>query len=146
MEKKRFHLKEDHIKLLQNMNIRWNNKGYGSPEVDSKRPFGNSGTKDIEEDICDYLNLNKNNEDDIEYARNIYDGLDVAMEIVLSLKTFDSGVFEAEKYGGEWSRVAVEHDGECPSCNEHVSLSIASMYGEWKCSECGVKQAINLDR
>jgi hypothetical protein len=37
-----FKLTEQHITLLRNMYVRWNNCETGAPEIDPKRPYGNS--------------------------------------------------------------------------------------------------------
>lgn len=39
-----------HIKLLQRMNVRWGTIEFGAPEIDGKRPYGNSSVvQDIRE-------------------------------------------------------------------------------------------------
>lgn len=146
MTKETFYLKQDHLRLLEQINICWDDEEYGVPKVDNDQPIGNSVSEPIENKLCDCLNINDRDGKDVEYANKIYNELDTAMQIVLSNKTFKTGVFEREKSSDNWSRIAVEHDGSCPACDKRVSLSIASMYGKWKCSECNVTQAINLDR
>lgn len=37
-----FNLKEEHIKLLRAMYVGWSDCEYGAPEIDPKRPYGNS--------------------------------------------------------------------------------------------------------
>lgn len=146
MTKETFHLKQDHLRLLENINICWNSEEYGAPKVDNDQPLGDSISESLDSELLNYLNIDDSHKKDVDYAKQIYNELDTAMQIVLSDKTFDTGVFEKDEYSRNWSRIAVEHDGNCPSCDKRVSLSIASMYGEWKCSECDVTQAINLDR
>lgn len=41
-------IKPEHIKLLRRMNVRWGEVEFGAPEIDNKRPYGNS---DVIEDI-----------------------------------------------------------------------------------------------
>lgn len=146
MTKETFHLKQDHLRLLENINICWNNEEYGAPKVDNDQPLSDSISESLDSELLNYLNIDDSHKKDVDYAKQIYNELDTAMQIVLSNKTFDTGVFEKDEYSRNWSRIAVEHDGNCPSCDKRVSLSIASMYGEWKCSECDVTQAISLDR
>jgi hypothetical protein len=43
---------EDHVKLVSRLNLQWQNCEYGAPEVDPKRPYGNS---DVENDIREIL-------------------------------------------------------------------------------------------
>lgn len=146
MTKETFHLKRDHIRLLENINICWNNEEYGAPKVDNDQPLGYSISGSIGSELLNYLDIDARNKEDVDDAKQIYNELDTAMQIVLSNKTFDTGVFEKDECSRNWTRIAVEHDGNCPSCDKRVSLSIASMYGEWKCSECDVTQDISLDR
>lgn len=35
-------VRPEHIKLLRNMNVRWNDAMAGAPEISPKRPYGNS--------------------------------------------------------------------------------------------------------
>lgn len=42
----------DHLKLLDRMELRWENCEYGAPAVDCKRPYGNS---DVAGDIAEIL-------------------------------------------------------------------------------------------
>lgn len=150
---KTFHLTEDHVALLQHVNIRWTDAEYGGPGVDAKRPFGNSGCDYIEREICEYVGLEPVTEDrygtpvyDEEERREAvktYDRLDTALTVVLSCQTFTPGVFTADNYRDNWSRETVEHGGGCPACGADVSLSVAGMFGEWICKECGVLQEIS---
>lgn len=47
-----FVLKKEHIKLLKRAYISWNHCEYGAPEINPKRPYGNSN---VEEDIAEIL-------------------------------------------------------------------------------------------
>lgn len=38
----RFTITPQHLALLRNMNITWDNTGWGAPAVDGKRPYGSS--------------------------------------------------------------------------------------------------------
>ena len=37
-----FEIQPEHLKLLKNMYVGWSNCEFGAPEVDPKRPYGNS--------------------------------------------------------------------------------------------------------
>jgi len=37
--KKRFELKEEHLKLLRNMNVSWDECEFGAPAIDCKKPY-----------------------------------------------------------------------------------------------------------
>jgi len=44
-----------HLKLLRNMNVRWGTVECGAPEVDNKRPYGNSDVVDDVREITEML-------------------------------------------------------------------------------------------
>ena len=37
-----FHLTQNHLKMLRGMFVGWSDCEFGSPEIDPKRPYGNS--------------------------------------------------------------------------------------------------------
>lgn len=153
-----FHLTQDHIDLLQHVNIRWMDAEYGAPQVDPKRPFGNSGRSYIEREICEYLGLEPiatdregtdvYDDDEQREAVETYHELDTAMKIVLRCQTFTPGVFATSgKYKRDWKRqtagdLGLETGDECPVCNERVlePTSVVSvvitMAGDMKCRNC----------
>lgn len=51
-----FEVTHEHIKLLQRMYVGWQNCEYGAPEIDPKRPYGNS---DVQSDIIKILEWDK---------------------------------------------------------------------------------------
>jgi len=68
---------KEHLILLKNMNVGWQECEQGAPEIDPKRPYGNS---DVEGDICELLGIQRvsvNYEEgfrteDLEYAAKIH--------------------------------------------------------------------------
>lgn len=99
-----FILKEEHIKLLNNVFIQWNNAEFGAPEIDPKRPYGNSGTQ-IFVDMMDILNIEKkydmNDEiiitkDMYNYLYTLHKELETALQIILRLKSFRCGKYKKE--------------------------------------------------
>lgn len=110
-----FELTEDHITLLQEMNVRWDTSLFGGPGIDTKRPFGNSGSTVIKREICDMLGYESVATDehghdvydhaDVEEAMKVYTDLGKALQIVLHCQTFEPGVFETPKYHRDWERV-----------------------------------------
>lgn len=148
-----FELTEDHITLLQAMNIRWDSAMFGAPAGDTKRPFGSSGSGVIRREICDMLGYEPVTTDEFDHpvydnddedaALETYRECDTALQIVLSCQTFEPGVFEKQEYTRDWERVAVEHGDECPGCGAEVSTAVAGMFGEWHCNACGVKQWVS---
>ena len=53
--KKLFELTEEHIKLLRQMCVSWDDCEFGAPAIDCKRPYGNS---DVYSDIAKILGGN----------------------------------------------------------------------------------------
>ena len=89
----RFTLTEDHIKLLSNFYIEWDDNYNGAPCVDCKRPYGNRG---VVADVCRILGwesivdmhgeetftLEQANE-----AQRLHEETQTALQIILCCKT-----------------------------------------------------------
>lgn len=95
-----FELKEEHIKLLSNAIIRWQDCEYGAPEISPKRPYGNSY---VEGDIANILWKTNDDyeltEEQNEYCRKVHEETLIALQIILSCKTFTPGVYyKADEY------------------------------------------------
>ncbi|MCU1325011.1 MAG: hypothetical protein JWN34_381, partial [Bryobacterales bacterium] len=56
-----FFVTSEHLKLLQRMCVGWQDCEYGAPEIDPKRPYGNSS---VEYDILEILGVKPDSEDD----------------------------------------------------------------------------------
>ncbi|HMG44609.1 MAG TPA: hypothetical protein VK611_24965 [Acidimicrobiales bacterium] len=69
---KRFTLTHDHLRLLRAAYVGWNDCEYGAPEIDPKRPYGNS---DVEGDIARILAwvLFKDADGDLHFTREQQD-------------------------------------------------------------------------
>lgn len=52
MNPQTFAFTKEHLKLLREMYVGWQDCEYGAPEIDPKRPYGNSG---VEADIHEIL-------------------------------------------------------------------------------------------
>lgn len=64
---------DNHIKLLKNLYISWDDCEFGGPRVDPKRPFGNS---DVIGDIATILDIKlPNEEDDYDNYQKVVDNL-----------------------------------------------------------------------
>lgn len=94
MEK--FTITEDHLKLIQRMFVEWDDSYYGSPVIDSKRPYGNS---DVLLDIAEILEWNigedgalTSNQWDI--AEKLHKETKTALQICLITGRFETGPFE----------------------------------------------------
>lgn len=104
-----FELKKEHLKLISNFNITFNNNSeFGAPTVDTKRPYGNS---DAYQDIARILKIKARPEDDQEFSDEQYKYMDklheeteIALQIVLSLQCFKTG-FYCLDYNGKWSLI-----------------------------------------
>jgi len=106
-KRKVFELKEEHFKLLGNAYFQWNNCEYGAPEIDPKRPFGNSGRHTILLEMAKLLNLetfkDMNCEDNItkeqaKYLEKIWHETPTALRIIHRHRTFTPGTYEATGY------------------------------------------------
>lgn len=89
-----FTVTENHLKLLRSMYVGWQGCESGAPEIDPKRPYGNS---DIEPDIHEIL-TGETEYDLTEQQRDKYQALHretaAALQIVLSVGKFEPGIYE----------------------------------------------------
>lgn len=105
MQKVIFTLKEEHIKLIGNLNFRvCAETEYGDPfipEINRKRPFGNSGAVSDVLDILGYEPDEEGNykEEDTSRAESLLIELPLALEAVVTNKTFTPGDYEMERCG-----------------------------------------------
>lgn len=95
---KTFELTEEHLKLIQNMYVSWEDCEYGAPSIDCKRPYGNS---DVEFDIAETLGWNVDDEEGLtqyqsEKAFKLHKETQIALQIVLCTKSFKAGIYEKE--------------------------------------------------
>ena len=118
-EKKRFTLTEDHIKLIRRMCVGWQHCEYGAPEINPKRPYGNSSVEgDIYEILgwVDMKNLTEDEEEDLfdgrgefgdlaERAMVLHRETETALQIVLRIGSFTPGIYEADSYSNDWKLV-----------------------------------------
>jgi hypothetical protein len=105
-----FDLTEDHIKLLRNANIRWDDCETGAPAIDPKRPYGNS---DVECDVWEILGrIPEEEEDDRlvlsdaqrEVAFSLHRETETALQVILNCKTFEPGMYARKNAWGSWKR------------------------------------------
>lgn len=103
-----FTLTEEHIKLITAAYIRWEDCEAGAPAIDCKRPYGNS---DVAGDVIEILGWPDFDEDDTMYydqrdsAMQVHYETQQALQIILSLRTFEPGTYESNRYGTEWRRI-----------------------------------------
>lgn len=106
-----FDLTADHIKLLQRMYIRWDDCETGAPAVCPKRPYGNS---DVEGDVWEILGRIPEEQDDDgdlymsdtqrEVAMTLHRETLDALQIILTCKTFEPGMFARSGSWEDWQR------------------------------------------
>lgn len=101
-EQKTFVLTENHVQLLRAMWVGWCGDEYGAPEIDPKRPYGNS---DVPEDIREGLSMPNLTD---EECRALHEETQTALQVVLRTGSFEPGTYVAEKYSGEKWRPANE--------------------------------------
>lgn len=111
-EKKYFTVTEDHLKLLKRLQFRYSDyMEFGAPEVDAKRPYGNS---DVYSDIGDILEWEPADEDrwgdkyfsDIQQERmlKLHKSMVTVLEILVSNNGVELGEYEASRYGSVWRK------------------------------------------
>lgn len=135
MENKQFEIKEEHLKLLRRMYVGWDDCEFGAPEIDPKRPYGNS---DVEQDMIEILGLkeirngvfefelfgkkymlkgeDKNSiwldgaeEQELSEELNcLHKETETVLQIVLVTGKFETGKYVASSYGIDWKK---ENDG-----------------------------------
>lgn len=96
-----FVITEDHLKLLQQMNVHWHDCEYGAPCIDPKRPYGNSSVAlDIaqllgwwlpDEETCDdYDDAMEAIETE---ANELHRQMETVLQIVLVTQSFKAGKY-----------------------------------------------------
>lgn len=102
----RFTMTEDHLKLLRAMYVGWQDCEYGAPEIDPKRPYGNSsGHHDVarvlgvKPDCIDRYGEEHFSKESAERLDAIHRETQNALQIVLATGTMTPGHYErAHRY------------------------------------------------
>lgn len=110
MQRERFTITEQHIKLLKRMYISWEDCEFGAPSVDCKRPYGNG---DVYRDIAEIIGIplpdRDNGEDFTESQFEQMDTLHAQMRTVLQIGVrtlkFEVGTYECDLYSN-WVKVS----------------------------------------
>lgn len=110
-DKVQFELTEDHLKLIRRMNVSYNDFcEFGAPEIDPKRPYGNSS---VYFDIGEILGIDPEEGDpeDAEYSSDqmedmlaIHKETATALQVILASGSFEPGVYESEQYRRNWRK------------------------------------------
>lgn len=108
----KFELTNQHIKLLNRFVVNWSNCEYGAPEINPKRPYGNSF---VEGDIAEILGIDGEVKDDGEKLLSdkqqdelykIHLETKLALEIVLQFGEAKIGEYFRKRWiGGKWERI-----------------------------------------
>lgn len=112
-----FELKQTHLDLLKETSIGWNDCEFGAPEIDPKRPYGNSsGVDDVAEvlkikktkenvdnydkndskeydDKDEYLSGLDWNQETYDYLNDVHKETQIALQIILHCQTFQLGKY-----------------------------------------------------
>ena len=96
-----FELTEQHLALMKRMWVAWQDCEFGAPEIDPKRPYGNSGILD---DIAEILGVPIPDEDK-EFPPEVIDRLEqlhletqFAIAIMLQCGKVQIGKYKADDY------------------------------------------------
>jgi hypothetical protein len=127
-----FEIKPEHLKLLKHFYVDWDDCEFGAPEIDPKRPYGNSnvyqnmieilGLKKIKDGIYkitlddtewllkgeDMYNLYLEGADEttlIKKLHALHKDLKTVLQICLATQKFETGKFEVEKYNIDWKKI-----------------------------------------
>lgn len=131
MDKTTFVMTENHLKLLQRMNVGWQDCEFGAPEIDPKRPYGNS---DVVQDIVEIIGCTELREGVFEFdfagkkwllkgedkyniefvgpeddklyklLEKLHKETETALQVCLSTKSFKVGKYQEKDYG-DWVKV-----------------------------------------
>lgn len=104
---KKFTITEEHLKLAKEMYVGWQDCEFGAPEIDPKRPYGNSY---VYGDLGEILGLKEDNEDgfsdqDKERMYTLHRGMQTFIQIGLATGRFDLGEYEGEGYSNRWKKL-----------------------------------------
>lgn len=103
-----FFLKEEHIKLLKNAYVSWEDCEFGAPTIDCKRPYGNSN---VYHDIAEILGYPYDDEDDsvndYDKMRRIHEETQTALQIFLYTGRMEAGTYKRDGYSSSrWNQLS----------------------------------------
>lgn len=97
---KTFNVTTDHLKLLRNMYIGWDDCEFGAPAVDCKRPYGNSSVySDIHEILTgceDFGDIEEDCGEEYDVLTSKYNSLHEEMQTVLQILVSNLYIVEGE--------------------------------------------------
>ncbi len=97
---KEFNLTKEHIVLLRNAYVRWDDCEYGAPAIDSKYPYGDSM---VLQSIAELLNVPYDEENGLDGATEdklakLHQETETALQIILKTGSFIPGVYVAKNH------------------------------------------------
>lgn len=108
MADQKFTVTESHVALARRMYVGWQDCETGAPEIDPKRPYGNSDVPgDIHEILTgvmvdnDEVVLNREQRD--EYL-TLHREMGTALQVFLATGSFEPGDYVAPAYSVRWSK------------------------------------------
>jgi len=121
-----FEVKKEHLTLLKHMCVGWQNCEFGAPEIDPKRPYGNSNVigdiieifgKEVKRGIFKiniegkeyYITIGEYSEDmdDLEKILNkLHQETETVLQIILNTGMFKEGKYKLKhEYGCDWEYI-----------------------------------------
>lgn len=102
-----FEITDEHLTLLRSMYVGWCGDEFGAPEIDPKRPYGNSDVVGDVVELLDWHLVDFDSNDDpavamSERATELHHETQTALQVVLRVGEFKSGSYVADKYRRNW--------------------------------------------
>jgi hypothetical protein len=123
-----FEVKKEHLVLLRKMCVGWNDCEFGAPEIDPKRPYGNSDAvgdmveifgKKVSPGVFKvnvlgkdyYIDCDGDTEDSVaieDVLRKLHRETETVLQIILSTGLFREGRYKLKQgYGSDWEYIGV---------------------------------------
>ena len=109
----RFVLKKEHILLLKQAVVRWEDCEYGAPSIDCKRPYGTSSVEESiaeiigdESDACPHCGESLDTESSENY-KQLHKETETALSILLQHGNVPLGEYQKDGYS-EWKPLSKE--------------------------------------
>lgn len=110
---KEFTVTEDHLKLLDRICFGYDDwTEFGAPEVDPKRPYGNSS---VYEDIAEILSIEPEENDGYSYTTfspaqkdymlKVHKEMQFVLQILVNNRGITTGNYVSNNYGLDWTKV-----------------------------------------
>jgi hypothetical protein len=102
-----FDLTEQHVKLLRRMYVGWQDCETGAPEIDPKRPYGNSS---VGQDVAEILSIPYQSDEEEGMPEDVYETMlaihrqtELALQVVLASGSFVPGTYRrSHTYKNDW--------------------------------------------